>query len=85
MDIEKRTLTTTEESVLKNDLLNIQSWVNEAIDGKVASCKKRMIAEWLPKLMADSSVESIPAKEDDLIALIVDRSDYKNRQERDAE
>ena len=85
MDIEKRTLTTTEESVLKNDLLNIQSWVNEAIDGKVASCKKRMIAEWLPKLMADSSVESIPAKENDLIALIVARSDYKNRQERDAE
>lgn len=39
MDI-KRTLTVTEESVLKNDLLDIESWVNEAINGKVASCKK---------------------------------------------
>lgn len=83
MDIKKRTLNTTEESVLKNDLLNIESWVNEAIDGKVASCKKRMIAEWLPKLMADSSVESIPAKEDDLIALVVARSDYKDRSDRE--
>lgn len=44
-----------------------------------------MIAEWLPKLMADSSVESIPAKEDDLIALIVARSDYKNRSDREKE
>tara|TARA_Y100000593_G_scaffold57911_1_gene107662 strand:- start:11319 stop:11576 length:258 start_codon:yes stop_codon:yes gene_type:complete len=85
MEIKKRTLTTTEESVLKNDLLDIQDWVDKAIDGKVASCQKRMINEWLPKLMADDAVSSIPAKEEDLIALIVARSDYKNRQERDAE
>ena len=85
MDIKKRTLTTTEESVLKNDLMDVEVWVNKAIDGKVANCKKRMIAEWLPKLMADSSVESIPAKEDDLIALIIARSDYKNRSDREKE
>ncbi len=79
MDIKKRTLTATEESVLKNDLLDVEVWVNNAIDGKVANCKKRMIAEWLPKLYADKSVTQIPANEDDLIALIVARSDYKNR------
>ena len=84
MDITKRTLTTTEESVLKNDLLDIQEWVNGAIDGKVNSCKKRMIAEWTPKLMADDSVSSIPANEDELIAMILARDDYKNRTERDA-
>ena len=61
MDIKKRTLTATEESVLKNDLLDVEVWVNGAIDGKVANCKKRMIAEWLPKLYADDSVDSIPA------------------------
>ena len=48
MDITKRTLTTTEESVLKNDLLDVQDWVTKAIDGKVNNCKKRMLAEWLP-------------------------------------
>lgn len=84
MDIKKRTLTTTEESVLKNDLLDVEVWVNGAIDGKVANCKKRMIAEWLPKLYADESVTQIPANEDEMIALVVARDDYKDRSERDA-
>ena len=79
MDITKRTLTTTEESVLKNDLLDVQDWVTKAIDGKASKCKKRMIDEWLPKLYADDSVDSIPASEDDIVALIVARDDYKNR------
>ena len=79
MDIPKRTLTTLEESVLKNDLLDVQDWVDKAIDGKVSNCKKRMIAEWLPKLYADDSVSSIPASEDEIVAIIVGRSDYKHR------
>ena len=84
MDIEKRTLTATEESVLKNDLLDPQDWVAKAIDGKVANCTKRMIAEWLPKLYADESVAQIPASEDEIVALVVARDDYKNRADRDA-
>jgi hypothetical protein len=83
MDIKKRTLTATEESVLKNDLLDVEVWVNGAIDGKVANCKKRMIAEWLPKLYADESVTQIPANENDIIAMVVARSDYKNRSDRE--
>ena len=85
MDIPKRTLTSLEESVLKNDLLDVQDWVDKAIDGKVSNCKKRMIAEWLPKLYADDSVSSIPASEDEIVALIVARSDYKDRTAREAE
>ena len=85
MDISKRTLTATEESVLKNDLLDVQDWVTKAIDGKVSNCKKRMIAEWLPKLYADDSVSSIPASEDEIVALVVARSDYKDSATREAE
>jgi len=85
MKIEERTLTTTEISVLKNDLHDIQNWITKAIDGKIANCKKRMTQEWIPKLMADDSVDSIPADEDELIALIVARDDYQNRDERDDE
>ena len=44
-----------------------------------------MIAEWLPKLYADESVTQIPANEDEVVAMIVARDDYKNRVERDAE
>jgi len=85
MDIPKRTLTSLEESVLKNDLLDVQDWVDKDIDGKVSNCKKRMIAEWLPKLYADDSVSSIPATEDEIVALIVARSDYKDRVARESE
>ena len=85
MDISKRTLSSTEESVLKNDLADVQDWVDKAIDGKVNNCKKRMIREWLPKLYADDSVSSIPASEDEIVALVVARSDYKDRAARDAE
>ena len=83
MNISQRTLSSTEEAVLKNDLLDVEVWVNGAIDGKVNNCKKRMIAEWLPKLYADESVTQIPANEDEMIALVVARSDYLNRVERD--
>ena len=84
MDIKKRTLSSTEESVLKNDLLDVQDWVDKAIDGKVNNCKKRMISEWLPKLYADDSVSSIPASEDEIVAMIVARDDYQNRSDRDS-
>ena len=85
MDIKKRTLNATEEAVLKNDLLDVQDWVDKAIDGKVNNCKKRMLAEWLPKLYADESVTQIPASEDEIVAMIVARDDYKDRTARDAE
>ena len=85
MNISQRTLTATEEAVLKNDLLDVQDWVDGAINGKVNNCKKRMISEWLPKLYADDSVSSIPASEDEIVAMIVARDDYKDRAARDAE
>ena len=85
MDIKKRTLTTTEESVIKYQLLvDIDSWVTTAVAGKVNNCKKRMIAEWMPKLYADDSVDSIPASEDEIVAMIVARDDYEDRAARDA-
>jgi hypothetical protein len=76
MDIKKRTLTSTEEVALNNDLEGIQDWVDAAINGKVANCKKGMFAKWNPILTADPDVENIPADEDKLIELIVARDDY---------
>ena len=86
MDIKKRALTATEESVIKYQLnVDIDSWVTSAVAGKVNNCKKRMLAEWMPKLYADDSVSSIPASEDEIVAMIVARDDYKDRAARDAE
>ena len=65
--------------------MDIQEWVDAAIDGKIANCKKRMINEWHPKLTADPDVESVPADDDKLIAVIVARDDYKTAKEINAE
>ena len=84
MDISKRTLSSTEEAVLKNDLLDVQDWVDKAVDGKISNCRKRMLTEWEPILKADPDVETIPADDDKLVELIVARDDYKTRAEREA-
>jgi len=85
MNIKSRTLTTIEEQVLSNSLPDIQAWVDGAVNGKINNCKTRMLREWQPKLLADPAVTSLPATEEELIALIVARDDYKSRTERDAE
>jgi len=84
MDIKKITLSPVDESVLKNDLFDIQEWVESALRGKINNCKKRMCREWRDILYADESVTQIPNDNDELVALVVARNDYKNRAEREA-
>lgn len=64
---------------LKNDLLDVDDWVQKAVKGKISKCKGRLIQEWLPKLMADPKITTIPSNEDELISYIVSREDYKDR------
>ena len=68
---------------LQNDLLNIEDWINEAIQGKINNCKKRLIAEWHPKLIADPDIKSIPGDESGLINFITSHKDYSNRYQRE--
>ena len=85
MDIKKIALSTVDASALKNDLLDIQEWVEGALRGKINKCKKRMCQEWREILYADESVTQIPKDNDTLVSLIVARDDYKDRAEREAE
>ena len=74
----------TDQTVLKNDLLDINDWVQEAMTGKINNCWKRMQTEWTTKLMNDSSFTApIPSNQADFVALVTARSDYKNRKARD--
>ena len=74
----------TDQIVLKNDLLDIDAWVQAAMTGKINNCWKRMQQEWTTKLMNDSSfTDSIPSNKADFVKLITARSDYKNRKARD--
>ena len=76
----------TDQTVLKNDLLDIDAWVQAAMTGKINNCWKRMQQEWTTKLMNDESfTDSIPSNKADFVKLITARSDYKNRADRDKE
>jgi hypothetical protein len=75
----------TDQLVLKNDLLDINNWMQEAATGKINNCWKRMQSEWTTKLMNDESfTDSIPSNKADFVTLVIGRSDYKARTERDA-
>ena len=74
----------TDQTVLKNDLLDIDTWVQEAMTGKINNCWKRMQQEWTTKLMNDNSfTDSIPSNKADFVTLVTSRSDYKDRKARD--
>ena len=75
----------TQQTILKNDLLDINTWVQNAMTGKINNAWKRMQSEWTIKLMNDSSfTDSIPSNQADFVKLVVARSDYKTRVQRDA-
>ena len=74
----------TNQLVLKNDLLDIDAWVQSAMTGKINNCWKRMQREWTDKLMNDDSfTDSIPSNKADFVTLVTARSDYKDRKARD--
>jgi hypothetical protein len=75
----------TDMIALNNDLVDVHDWIQQAVVGKTANCRKRMIAEWQPILFSDPAVTSIPATEDEFIQAVVARDDYKTRAERQAE
>jgi hypothetical protein len=74
----------TDQTILKNDLLDINDWVQDAMTGKINNAWKRMQREWTDKLMNDESfTDSIPSNKADFVTLVTARSDYKNRADRD--
>jgi len=83
-------LTDLQQNILKNDLYSdtdnagLDAWIQAAVDGKVNNCWKRMQSEWTTKLMNDDSfTDAIPSNQADFVALVIARSDYKNRKARD--
>ena len=78
------TLNDKEQAIMNNDLLDIKTWIEEAVGGKMNNCWKRMQTEWTTKLMNDDSfTDSIPSNQADFVTLVTGRDDYKTRKERD--
>ena len=74
----------TEEKIMKNDLLNLDQWVQDAVTGKKNNCWKRFQQEWTTKLMNDETfTDSIPSNQEAFVNLVTARADYKTRQEKE--
>ena len=79
------TVDDTDQKVLKNDITDIDAWVQEAVSGKINSSLKRMQKTWTTKLIDDASfTDSIPSNKTDFVTLVTARADYKDRAARDA-
>ena len=84
--IISQSISDIEMEILKHDIYDennennpLSLWISGSIRGKVNNCYKRMQSEWIPKLMADSSVMAISASRDDFVNQVINRSDYSNR------
>lgn len=84
-------LTDLQQKILSNDLYNdmsnnsgLDTWIQNAVDGKINNSWKRFQQEWTTKLMNDESfTDPIPSNQADFVALVTARSDYKTRKQRD--
>ena len=80
------TINDIDQKCMKNDLLDLDDWVQKAVDGKKNNCWKRFQQEWTTKLMNDDSfTDPIPSNKVAFVNLVTARTDYKDRATRDAE
>ena len=80
------TIDDTDQKCMKNDLLDLNQWVQDAVTGKKHNCWKRFQQEWTTKLMDDETfTDPIPSNKEAFVNLVTARADYKDRAARDAE
>jgi len=80
------TINDTDQKCLKSDLLDIDDWVQKAVEGKINNCWKRFQRQWTQKLMDDETfTDPLPSNKEDFCELVMARPDYKDRAARDAE
>ena len=77
-------LTATENSCLLHIASDAEAWVTSIVTEKAVLRRNALIEEWRPTLYADASVTELPADDDDLATLILARSDYQTRVQKDA-
>jgi len=59
-------------------ITDIDDWLLGAILGHVTRGKNKMLAQYHPIILADTSVATMPATEDGLITMILARPDYRS-------
>lgn len=79
----KVSFTDDEVKCLEAIVTDFQKWLDEAADGKLNQCKKKLIREWQPKLFNDGGITSLPSTENGLINFILTHRTYRSRKDKD--
>ena len=79
------TINDIDQKCMKNDLLDINDWIQKAVDGKKNNCWKRFQREWTTKLMNDETfTDPIESDKEKFVNQVMAHPDYKDRAARDA-
>ena len=77
------TINEDDQKIMKNDVIDINDWIQLAVTGKINSCWKRMYANWSAQLLNDESfTDSIPSNKTDFLNLVLARPNYENAKTR---
>ena len=80
------TISDTDENILKNDILDSEIWIKEALTGKINNCFKRMKNNWTSKFIDDENFsDPIESDKDKFVAQVLAHADYKDRATKEAE
>ena len=80
----KRIITTEEQRILENDLLDIKDWIDKAIEGKISNCLTRA-ARQFKQIAEQENAPTVPTNDKACFHHLTNRKDYKNRAEREQE
>ena len=79
------TLSEFDKKVLNHELIDIQQWLQSALNGKINKVKKRLISEAQEKLYQDENIQIIPATVSGSISLYFEQDYYKDAELRSNE
>lgn len=78
-----RTITDEELALLHHHVLDATEWIDGAINGKIAACRKRIVLAEIAKSVDEN--KPLPASTDEIVANFFKAPDYKGRKQRDLE
>jgi hypothetical protein len=76
-------ITDLEYAALADIVVDPREWARGAVRGKTHMCVEKVVAKEQARLLADPTVETIPASVDGILESHFAQPDYKNREERD--
>ena len=76
-------MTDLEKKILEEHLVDVQVWIEKAVEGKINQCRKRIVTSHTQTLINDPEVTTIPATSDGICENLFATEGYQNRAQRD--